>query len=357
MNNLSKNFTILSINDNPDKQLPVYPILEKDGYEITHVSPTGCMEEAIAHRPDLIMSELEVLASGDFGLLRQLKSHAATYMIPVCALTGVSSQSLLPDAIRLGLAEWITSPYLPDEVLQRMDRLRETKRLTGAVSELSGLLENRGKFYAQLTRELRGPLEAVKILNQSILHTIDEEVVGEENYKLLLSMSQQSEEASLISDNLFHVSSGGYKSLPSEKQVFDINSTLYNLCNQYKPAAGLKNITFHTETLENLSIIYADLELLRLTFRNIFAYTIKSSRPDRTLEITTYASPAKGMIVEIRDNEKNDFTSFGSKDLSGTTLGNKIFERFLETHKGSIWSGTNDKGGSSLYISFFHEKG
>ena len=98
--------------------------LEAAGY-LVHWGANGT--EALAlireHRPVLVVSDVEMPDMDGHELCRILKSDAALRHIPVLMLTSLAATSDILNGLREGAAAYVTKPYDPPHVLERIDHL------------------------------------------------------------------------------------------------------------------------------------------------------------------------------------------------------------------------------------------
>jgi class 3 adenylate cyclase/DNA-binding response OmpR family regulator len=98
--------------------------LEAAGY-VVHWGPNGA--EALAlireHRPVLVVSDVEMPEMDGHQLCRILKADAELRHIPVLMLTALAATSDILDGLREGAAAYVTKPYDPPHVIDRIEHL------------------------------------------------------------------------------------------------------------------------------------------------------------------------------------------------------------------------------------------
>lgn len=98
--------------------------LEGAGYQVFEASDGQAAIEALTtERPDLIvLDSMMPLLSGREVLL-YLQKNTATKDIPVIMLTARSGESDIVSAIRSGASDYLTKPFIPQELLVRIEKL------------------------------------------------------------------------------------------------------------------------------------------------------------------------------------------------------------------------------------------
>ena len=98
--------------------------LELEGYRVvTAVDGGEAMEVARDRRPDLIVLDNLMPVADGLEVLRRLRDDAELADIPVLMLTGVRADMHAVTALKLGAVDVLTKPFLPDELVARVQRL------------------------------------------------------------------------------------------------------------------------------------------------------------------------------------------------------------------------------------------
>jgi DNA-binding response OmpR family regulator len=77
--------------------------------------------------PSLVLLDLHLPQVSGFRLIQLLKQRADTPRVPVMVITALSFPEA-EEAVRAGADDFITKPFLPDEVVTRVERLLERVR-------------------------------------------------------------------------------------------------------------------------------------------------------------------------------------------------------------------------------------
>ena len=116
--------TILVADDDPLLRELVRFKLEAAGHMVTFATDgDDALTAAQGKRPDLIIldSMMPVLSGPE--VLRALKDDPVTAAIPVLMLTSRKSQDDIVGALRGGASDYLTKPFLPDELAMRVEGL------------------------------------------------------------------------------------------------------------------------------------------------------------------------------------------------------------------------------------------
>jgi CheY-like chemotaxis protein len=102
---------ILVVDDNEAGQLLVRSVLELEGFLVeTASSSQEVLEQLSAHRPDLILMDVQLPGQDGLTLTRQLKSDPVTAVIPIVALTAHAMAGDRELALAAGCIAYISKP-------------------------------------------------------------------------------------------------------------------------------------------------------------------------------------------------------------------------------------------------------
>src|SRR5947208_3311961 len=95
----------------------VATVLEKRGYSVeTAVDGEDALQRALAHPPDLLITDVMMPKMDGWSLVRQLRAHAELAMLPVIFLTALSSEDDRIRGFRLGADDYVTKPFRFEEL-------------------------------------------------------------------------------------------------------------------------------------------------------------------------------------------------------------------------------------------------
>lgn len=98
--------------------------LEMDGYRVITAGNGGeTLEMAARHRPDLIVLDQLMPVADGLEVMRRLNQFPQLADIPVLMLTGVKAETNAVTAFKLGAMDFLTKPFMPDELAARVQRL------------------------------------------------------------------------------------------------------------------------------------------------------------------------------------------------------------------------------------------
>ncbi|HMP87100.1 MAG TPA: response regulator [Lacibacter sp.] len=151
--------TILLIEDNADIRENTSEILELAGYKVfTAENGKLGLEQAMAHKPDLIICDIMMPVLDGYGVLHVLQKNDELRFVPFIFLSAKSERTDLRKGMEMGADDYITKPFTETELLSAIEsRLRKTEMLQ---QEMPGGLEG----WSRMVESVNGkdPLAALR---------------------------------------------------------------------------------------------------------------------------------------------------------------------------------------------------
>ncbi len=122
---------ILVVEDNPDVRENLVEILELSDYDVISAENGKIgVDQALEHKPDLILCDVMMPQLDGFGVLRILSKRPETADIPFIFLTAKSEKSDFRKGMNLGADDYIVKPFDDVTLLDAIElRLKKSERL------------------------------------------------------------------------------------------------------------------------------------------------------------------------------------------------------------------------------------
>jgi two-component system cell cycle response regulator DivK len=102
---------ILVVEDNEQNRILMRQILTHHGYEVLEATDgLSGLEMARAHKPDLIMLDIQMPVMNGFMVIRELRNDPELKAIKVIAVTSFAMKGDREKALRAGFDEYATKP-------------------------------------------------------------------------------------------------------------------------------------------------------------------------------------------------------------------------------------------------------
>ncbi len=142
---------ILVVDDNPGDIDILLELLQ--GYDVrTATDGATALESVVMEKPDLILLDINMPDMDGFEVCRQLKANEDTQDIPILFLSSRNDVDNIVKGFKLGGADYVTKPYLPQEMIARIQTHLQLSETISAlnrlvyVDHLSGIANRRSFF-------------------------------------------------------------------------------------------------------------------------------------------------------------------------------------------------------------------
>ena len=126
---------ILIADDDPLLRALLVHRLSTDGHEIMTAEDGAQALTLIGEqRPDLIVLDALMPVMDGFEVLRRIKAGGVTDA-PVIMLTALKREQDIVGALKLGAADYLVKPFIPDELGHRIRRLLQSDPAEGAARD------------------------------------------------------------------------------------------------------------------------------------------------------------------------------------------------------------------------------
>ncbi len=136
---------VLVVDDDADTLTLLEEVLSKEGYEVG-TAPDGntALDRIGSHAPDLVMSDIHMPGLDGMALLAELRNRQ--HDIPVILMTAFGSLKTAVDGLRSGAFDYLSKPFIVDDIRLVVRRALEHKQLSRQNQALREQLNNRYRF-------------------------------------------------------------------------------------------------------------------------------------------------------------------------------------------------------------------
>jgi CheY-like chemotaxis protein len=115
---------ILIVDDDVDIVEMLKTLLEAEGYEIVEAfDGKEALDKVHIHKPDFILLDIMMPVMDGWEVAKRLKACKKTFHIPIAILTAKISPEDKKKAFCVGAEDYLTKPFHPDELIQRIENL------------------------------------------------------------------------------------------------------------------------------------------------------------------------------------------------------------------------------------------
>lgn len=119
---------ILAVDDEPELTDLMYYHLVRAGHEVTTAANGWeAIHSVRLHRPDVILLDLMLPDLDGFGVCEILRRDPRTATIPIIIVSAWASNDSRNLGLELGALDYITKPFSPQELVDRVGRLMRAR--------------------------------------------------------------------------------------------------------------------------------------------------------------------------------------------------------------------------------------
>ncbi|HZH42737.1 MAG TPA: hybrid sensor histidine kinase/response regulator [Lysobacter sp.] len=151
---------VLVVDDHTGSARVIGALLERHGYTVMAATDArqalcACGQDAL---PDLVLLDMTTPGQDAFGVLAAVRAQAGCAELPVVFMTAVADRDLLPRAFRAGVVDFVTHPFVEEELLARVHAHVTLKLIR---DRLERLARERGDLINLVAHDLRNPLTTI----------------------------------------------------------------------------------------------------------------------------------------------------------------------------------------------------
>jgi len=337
---------ILWADDNADMRDYVERLLAEH-YEVCSVADgLTALAKAREDAPDLILSDVMMPGLDGFGLLRELRKHAATRTIPMILLSAREGEASAIEGLNAGADDYLVKPFSARELLARVRTHLELARVRKEwAKELEQANKELEAFSYSVSHDLRAPLRIVDGFSKILLGKhgakLDEE--GRQYLDRVIAGAQKM--ASLIDDlmNLSRITRA-----PLKKEPVQLTEMARGVIGELQETAPSRKVVVEiAERLEG----FGDVRLLNIVLVNLLgnAWKFTAKREEARIAIGQERQGDESVFF-VRDNGAGFNMTYADKlfapfqrlhaesEFEGTGIGLAIVQRIIARHGGRIWA-------------------
>ncbi|MGY1426120.1 hybrid sensor histidine kinase/response regulator [Lysobacter sp. A289] len=159
--------SILVVDDQPANLKIVSVLLTRQGYHVTTATNgQDALACCAAAAPDLILLDMMMPGMDGFEVLAALREQEPRLQVPVVFVTVAHDRDLLLRAFEAGVVDYVTKPFLPEELLARVNAHVGLKL---ARDRLERVAQERQELVNLVAHDLKNPLSSVLFASEILI--------------------------------------------------------------------------------------------------------------------------------------------------------------------------------------------
>ena len=394
---------VLVVEDSVTQAEELRLILESDGYEVV-TAPDGAagLEQFAAASFDVVLTDIVMPNMSGYELCRKIKTDRRSRDVPVIIVTTLSDPMDIIQGLEAGADNFITKPYEPEQLLNRIAGILESRRMRqeGAlrvgveilfmgkkfmitsdkqqvldllVSTFEDVVRKNDELVASKTaleaankeletfsysvsHDLRAPLRSISGFSQALLADYAEKLDEQGLDYLTRIQGSVRRMGELIEDllSLSRVTRAGIR-----KRTVDLSTMAREVASELQARAPERPVDVDVE--DGLSVL-ADPGLLRAVLENLLGNAWKLTAQVTAKIQVGRIQGANEPVYFVRDNGVGFDMNYASKlfapfqrlhsdrEFQGTGIGLATVQRIIHRHRGRIWAQAAVGQGATIYF-------
>jgi len=348
---------ILVVDDQSANLRAVSTLLTRYGYEVLTAS-TGeaALELALAQVPDLLLLDMMMPGMDGFELLSRIKQHPELMRLPAVFLTAAQDRELLLRAFDAGAVDYVTKPFMPEELLARVNAHLGLK-LTR--DRLERVARERQELVNLVAHDLKNPLSSVLFASDVLRHN----GCKPERIPRYLEMIHESAADAIGYIRRYLETQAAHNGKPHPVTPVSLRDVTAWLVERYELQLESRGMRLDIKNSDDRTCVAIDGLVLRQVAENLISNAMKYA-PGSVVELSIRsASPGfRQLYVEdrgpgippARQRELfKPFTRLAESDPAdglSSGLGLSLAKQILASSGGQLWYEDREGGGARFVI-------
>ncbi len=369
-----KGQTVLVVDDSFAARRIIRSSLEAEGMAVIEAEDGILGLEAVCNKMDqidLVITDLNMPRMDGGELCKKIRDELGLEDLPIIIFTGASDQSQLLEVFKAGATDYLTKPFIKEEMLARitvqLEKGRLNKRLRTMVEELSESNMIKDSMISICSHDLRSPLGGILgfadvLQEKDYLENEDLESVAQikESGDLMLALIND-----ILDLSKFEASDEDIKRKP-----LLFSGAVNKSINALKHLADNKKQQIKFIDKSPNGVISGDHNSILRAINNLLSNSVKFTPENGRIKLALHSDPPGYLKLTVSDNgigipeDKiphlfDKFTSASQAGTSGeksTGLGMSIVKEIVEKHEGTIEVSSVEGRGTLFQIVFPESK-
>ena len=344
---------VLVVDDQQANVRMVGALLARSGCQVlTALGGQEGLEQARTHKPDVVLLDMRMPGMDGFQVMAQLRAHPETRDLPVIFLTADDDRENLVRAFAAGAIDYITKPFVAEELLARVRTHVDLKKSRDALRRFA---QEKQQMAELVAHDLRNYF--ANIVFASDLVGANARTAGDGQLERLAESIRSSADSGMLFLQAFleqqeHVAHG------AEVEPLPVRTMLREVVDLLGRSAAAKRIEL--ELLEHEVIVVTGLRPgVAHVLQNLVSNAIKYSPPDSRVSIGAMQTARTGRVMVmdrgpgIREEDQarlfQRFAKGGNEPTQGessTGLGLAMAKQQARAMGGNLWYDAREGGGS-----------
>lgn len=352
---INRNTTVLVVDNNAGHRAIACSVLERESYRVVLAAGGDeAIAATLAERPDCILMDIRMPDLDGIAACEQIRAMAGGAAIAVVFVTAHGDAEAIERALAGRGDDFITRPFLPGELIVRVQTALRSRRLATERNELVAQLEHqrdhlqrvelqKEQLVAFLVHDMRNPVTAIDFLAQLVQRSPED---ARRSLGAATKIRCETGALSRMITNLLDIARAEAGQLAPIIQAVDAVALVNRVRDELSPRACEAGIEIDTDVV--VPVFHADAELISRVLANLIENAIRHAPRGSQVRVAV-APSAEGIELRVadagpgvaQDMRQVVFERFQTgAGVAGRTnhgLGLAFCKLAVEAHSGQIW--------------------
>ena len=348
---------VLVVDDRAINIQTVGALLTRAGYEVMPaLSGEQALSRCAQRLPDLILLDMQMPGMDGFEVCRRLKADTDTRHLPVIFLTASHEREKLVQAFAEGAVDYVTKPFVAEELLARVKTHLELK---AARDHLAQLARERADLTQIVAHDLKNPLTSILFTADMLTRSSDK---PERQAELIGGLRESVHRCLEFIDGYLGRWAQSDTPRPVDVQSFESGPILQAAVEGLTPAAAAKNMQIALSAAHAPAVL-GNASALRRVLDNLISNALRYAPAGSAIDvhcITGKSGMAKISIMDRgpgipADRQQQLFKRYvrlatTEQVAHSSGLGLAIAKEEVDRMGGHLWYEDRDGGGAQFNL-------
>lgn len=354
----------LVVEDSQTYRLVVVETLQREGVSVDQAEDGAEAYEIMAADPkkyDIVITDLDMPKMNGIELVEKLRNEMGLKDLPLIVLSAINSKVTQLDLFKAGASDYITKPFIKEELLARLRVHLESRLLTARLKEnlleVKKLNDNLEKSKEEVERQSNERRELLHVLCHDLANPISSVIGVMDILNVSGDMEDLKKEAEKTLYNSLDIISlvRQLRALEDRKTKFELAKinlkvAVFESVAMLEQRIESKRINVKIDIDESLEALAEHTSFVNSVLNNLITNAVKFSYSDSDVLIRAYSKGKREIVLEIEDSgvgmsgallrdlfNMNKATSRSGTDGEiGTGFGMPLVKKFMNAYDGEI---------------------
>jgi len=347
---------ILVVDDQPANLRAVSALLSRHGYSVeTAGNGEDALRLADETAPDLLLLDMMMPGMDGFELLSRLKQRPTLQRLPAVFLTAAQDRELLLRAFDVGAVDYVTKPFMPEELLARVNAhvgLKLTR------DRLERVARERQELVNLVAHDLKNPLSSVLFASDVLRNN----ACKPERVPRYLQMIHESAADAIGYIRRYLELQAAHNGKPPAAAAVSLRQVLAWLVERYELQLESRGMRLLVTGEDDGALVAIDGLVLRQVAENLISNAMKYA-PGSVVELSIRAGSPGYRQLRVEDRGPGisparqrelfkPFTRLSDSNPDGLSsgLGLSLAKQILAGSGGQLWYEDREGGGARFVV-------